>query len=134
MGSWLRRLFFGLGVALGVVAPQLAPELTARPYRMGPDLAVNIEVDGRPYVHRPSTHMYGARVMEMEHSMVYGRMRAALAYARANDVNQITLRTDADRIGTLRPGNTAYVLFTSGSTGRAKRTVLSVSAMASSAS
>jgi len=46
MGSWLRRLFFGLGVALGVVAPQLAPELTARPYRMGPDLAVNIEVDG----------------------------------------------------------------------------------------
>ncbi len=45
MGSWLRRLFFGLGVALGVVAPQLAPELTARSYRSGPDLVVNVEVD-----------------------------------------------------------------------------------------
>jgi hypothetical protein len=45
MGSWLRRLFFGLGVALGVVAPQLAPELTARPYRAGAELLVNVEVD-----------------------------------------------------------------------------------------
>ena len=77
------------------------------PDRVQP-VMVDIELDGRPYVHRPSTHMYGARVMEMEHSMVYGRMRAALAYARANDVNRITLRTDADRIGIISTGKTYF--------------------------
>ena len=79
------------------------------PHRVQP-VMVDIDLDGQPYVHRPSTHMYGARVMEMEHSMVYGRMRAALAYARANDVNRITLRTDADRIGIISSGKTYFEL------------------------
>ena len=77
------------------------------PGRVQP-IMVDIEENGRPYLHRPSTHMYGARVMEMEHSMVYGRMRAALAYARANDVNRITLRTDADRVGIISSGKTYF--------------------------
>jgi len=79
------------------------------PGRVEP-IMVDIEENGRPYLHRPSTHMYGARVMEMEHSMVYGRMRAALAYARANDVNRITLRTDADRVGIISSGKTYFEL------------------------
>jgi len=77
------------------------------PGRVQP-VMVDIDLDGKPYVHRPSTHMYGARVMEMEHSLVYGRMRAALAYARANDVNRITLRGDNDRIGIVSTGKTYF--------------------------
>jgi len=46
VGAVLRRLFFGLGVLLGVVSPQLAPELTARPYRAGSEILVNAEVVG----------------------------------------------------------------------------------------
>jgi len=46
MGPALRRLFFGLGVFLGVVAPQVAPELTARPYREAAEVFVNAEVAG----------------------------------------------------------------------------------------
>ncbi len=46
MGAALRRLFFGLGVMLGVVAPQLAPELAARAYRSGGEVLVNVEVEG----------------------------------------------------------------------------------------
>ncbi|MBK8468398.1 MAG: indolepyruvate ferredoxin oxidoreductase family protein [Actinomycetales bacterium] len=79
------------------------------PDRVQP-VMVDIDLDGRPYLHTPSTHMYGSRVMDMEHTMVYGRMRAALAYARANDINRITLRTDADRIGIISSGKTYFDL------------------------
>ncbi|OHE71641.1 MAG: hypothetical protein A2413_01990 [Treponema sp. RIFOXYC1_FULL_61_9] len=41
-----RKLFFGLGVLLGVVSPQTAPDLSARVYRIGDQLYVNIELVG----------------------------------------------------------------------------------------
>jgi len=46
MGEMIRRLVFGLGVLLGVVAPQVAPELAARPYRSGAEVLVNVDVAG----------------------------------------------------------------------------------------
>jgi hypothetical protein len=46
MGTALGRLFFGLGVLLGVVAPQTAPELAARAWRSGAEVLVSAEVEG----------------------------------------------------------------------------------------
>ena len=42
----LKQLFFGLGVLLGVVSPQTAPEMSTRVYRMGDRLFVNVELVG----------------------------------------------------------------------------------------
>jgi hypothetical protein len=51
----LRRLFFGLGVILGVVAPEVAPFLTARVFREGQEILANVEVEGA----------FGASAMEL---------------------------------------------------------------------
>ena len=56
---------------------------------------VTAELEGRPYRHTPSAHLYGDSVLQLERSMVYARIEAALAYARANDINRITVRTPA---------------------------------------
>ncbi len=71
---------------------------------------VTAEFDGRPYVHTPSSHLYGESVLLLERSMVYARMEAALAYARANDINRITLRGANDRLGIISAGKTYYDL------------------------
>lgn len=42
----LRRLFFSLGVLLGIVAPQEAPDLAARVFRSNQDVYLNAELDG----------------------------------------------------------------------------------------
>jgi indolepyruvate ferredoxin oxidoreductase len=77
--------------------------------RVQPEM-VTAELDGKPFEHVPSTHFYGARVLQMEHSMVYARMEAALAYARANDINRVTLRTPEDRLGIVSSGKTYFEL------------------------
>ncbi|MBF6209421.1 AMP-binding protein, partial [Streptomyces gardneri] len=46
-----------------------------------------------------------------------------------SEVDASTVR-DADRVGSLRPENTAYVIFTSGSTGRPKGVAVSHGAIA----
>jgi len=42
----IRSFFFGLGVFLGFVAPQVAPELAVRIYRVGNEVFLNAEVFG----------------------------------------------------------------------------------------
>ncbi len=42
----IRRLLFGLGILLGIVAPQASPDLAARVYRLGEDVYVNAEIEG----------------------------------------------------------------------------------------
>ncbi|MCH8627922.1 indolepyruvate ferredoxin oxidoreductase family protein [Arsenicicoccus piscis] len=79
------------------------------PDRVRP-VMVDIELDGKPYVHQPSMHLYGGSVMGMEHSQIYGRIEAALAYARANDLNRVTVSTERDRIGIISSGKTYYEL------------------------
>ncbi|HRW19955.1 MAG TPA: indolepyruvate ferredoxin oxidoreductase family protein [Dermatophilaceae bacterium] len=79
------------------------------PDRVTPVL-VDMELDGRPYVHVPSTHMYGAKVMAMEHSMLYARIHAALAYSRANDLNRVTVSTPQDQLGIISTGKTYFEL------------------------
>ena len=71
---------------------------------------VSAELDGQPYEHVPSSHLYGDSVLRLERSMVYARIEAALAYARANDINRITLRTPDDRIGIASSGKTYFEL------------------------
>jgi indolepyruvate ferredoxin oxidoreductase len=71
---------------------------------------VAAELDGRPYEHVPSSHLYGESVLRLERSMVYARVEAALAYARANDINRITLSTPDDRIGIVATGKTYFEL------------------------
>jgi indolepyruvate ferredoxin oxidoreductase len=68
------------------------------------------ELDGQPYHHVPDTHFYGVRVLNLERSLLYARIEAALAYARANDVNRITLRGDHDRLGVIASGKTYFDL------------------------
>jgi indolepyruvate ferredoxin oxidoreductase len=75
------------------------------PGRVEP-VMVTAELDGRPYEHLPSSHLYGDSVLRLERSMVYARIEAALSYARANDINRITLRTPDDRIGIVASGKT----------------------------
>ena len=71
---------------------------------------VTAELDGREYEHVPSSHLYGESVLSLERSMVYARIEAALAYARANDINWITLRTPEDRLGIVASGKTYFDL------------------------
>ncbi len=42
----IRSFFFGLGVLLGFVTPQTAPELAARVYRVGNEVFLNAELEG----------------------------------------------------------------------------------------
>lgn len=42
----IRSFFFGLGVLLGLVTPQTAPELAARVYRVGNEVFLNAELVG----------------------------------------------------------------------------------------
>jgi indolepyruvate ferredoxin oxidoreductase len=63
-------------------------------------------LDGQPYEHVPSSHLYGNSVLQLERSMVYARMEAALTYARANDINRITVSTTRDRLGIVSSGKT----------------------------
>ena len=71
---------------------------------------VTAELDGRPYEHVPSSHLYGESVLQLERSMVYARIEAALAYARANDLNRIAVQTPDDRIGIVASGKTYFDL------------------------
>ncbi len=79
------------------------------PTRVTPVL-VSATLEGRPYEHVPDTHFYGHRVLQLERSMVYARVPAALEYARANDVNRITLSGDSDRLGIIATGKTYFDL------------------------
>ena len=79
------------------------------PERIQPVL-IQPQLDGRPYEHVPNTHFYGAKVLQLESSMLYARIEAALAYARANDLNRITLRGPHDRLGVIASGKTYYDL------------------------
>jgi indolepyruvate ferredoxin oxidoreductase len=69
---------------------------------------VGIELDGRPYEHTPTMRLIGDRLQELEHSLLYGRLEAARAYARANGLNQVVQRTTEDRLGIIAAGKTYY--------------------------
>ena len=79
------------------------------PDRVQP-VMVTAQFEGKPYFHTPSAHLYGASVQQLERSMVYARMEAALAYARANDINRITVRGTQDRLGIIAPGKVYFDL------------------------
>jgi indolepyruvate ferredoxin oxidoreductase len=79
------------------------------PDRVQPVL-VDMTLDGRPYLHRPNAHMYGHKVLAMEHSLLSARIPAALEYSRVNGLNRITVRTERDRLGIVSTGKSYYEL------------------------
>jgi indolepyruvate ferredoxin oxidoreductase len=79
------------------------------PGRIEPRM-IEAELDGRPYHHTPVRKFLGANIHAMEHSLAYARLGAALAYARANDINRITQRTADDKLGIVAPGKTYFDL------------------------
>ncbi len=79
------------------------------PDRVHP-VMVDMTFDGRPYVHVPNSHMYGQKVLTMERSMLYARVPAALAYAKANDLNRVTVRGERDRLGIIAGGKNYFEL------------------------
>ncbi|GGJ06282.1 indolepyruvate ferredoxin oxidoreductase family protein [Streptomyces brasiliensis] len=59
----------------------------------------------KPYTHKPSTHLLGASLAALEHSLYTERLPMALEYVRASGVNRIIGGTrQADRIGVISAG------------------------------
>jgi indolepyruvate ferredoxin oxidoreductase len=81
---------------------------------VGPDrvdpVRAQAQLDGRPYIHEPTLKMFGDTLHRLEHSLAYGRLQAALLYARANGLNRIVQKTPDDRLGIIAPGKTFYDL------------------------
>jgi indolepyruvate ferredoxin oxidoreductase len=101
-GLWV-GLKMATNVADGFGTVQVADE------RSEP-VMVGIELDGRPYEHQPTMRLIGDTLLALEHSLVYGRLEAARAYARANQLNRIVQRTTDDRLGIIAAGKTYYDL------------------------
>ncbi|MCW3063396.1 MAG: indolepyruvate ferredoxin oxidoreductase family protein [Solirubrobacterales bacterium] len=79
------------------------------PGRVEPKM-VGAELDGRAHRHEPTRVFLGQNVHDMEHSLVHARLNAALAYARANELNRVVHRTDHDVLGIVAVGKTYYDL------------------------
>ncbi len=56
--------------------------------------------------HVPSGRLLGANLMELEQNQLTTRIPRALAYARLNGINRITVRSGDDRIGLVAAGKT----------------------------
>ncbi|ROO88012.1 indolepyruvate ferredoxin oxidoreductase [Actinocorallia herbida] len=56
------------------------------------------------YTHRPSAHLLGRNLMELERSLYEVRLPLAEQYLRESGVNRIVARTPGDRIGIIAAG------------------------------
>ena len=81
------------------VAPQLQPVLPT------------IEVNGRPFRHRPSAELLGPNLMALEESMVGVRLELAREYIRLNNLNPVH-GTPSATIGIVATGTTYFDLLT----------------------
>ena len=67
---------------------------------------VSLEVDGRPYVHRPSATLAGKSTLDLEYSLFYLRLEIARQYIRENRLNRTVVGGPQDRIGIVSAGKT----------------------------
>jgi indolepyruvate ferredoxin oxidoreductase len=101
-GTWVgMKLATNVADGFGTVA--------VAPGRIDP-VMVDIELDGRNYQHRPTMQLIGERLLQLEYSLVNGRLQAARAYARENRLNRIVQKTGDDRLGIVAAGKTYYDL------------------------
>ena len=65
-----------------------------------------LEIDGRPWQHTQRPGLVTPMSLEQEKDIAYGRLTAAVAYAAANGLNEITGATGAARLGIVAAGRT----------------------------
>ena len=65
-----------------------------------------LEIDGRPWRHEQRPGLVTPMSLEQEKEIAYGRLEAAMAYAAANGLNEISGATGAARLGIVAAGRT----------------------------
>ena len=65
-----------------------------------------LEIDGQPWRHFQRPGLVTPLSLEQEKDIVYGRLEAALAYAAANGLNEISGASGAARLGIVAAGRT----------------------------
>ena len=77
---------------------------------VGPDRIVpvdpGLEIDGQPWRHIQRPGLVTPLSLEQEKDIAYGRLEAAVAYAAANGLNEISGATGAARLGIVAAGRT----------------------------
>ena len=77
---------------------------------VAPDRVVSIdpglEIDGEPWRHAQRPGLVTPLSLEQEKDIAYGRLEAAVAYAAANGLNEISGATGAARLGIVAGGRT----------------------------
>jgi indolepyruvate ferredoxin oxidoreductase len=101
-GLWV-GLKIATSVADGVGTTVLGPD------RVRPVMPV-VEYEGRPYVHTPSASLLPPASLEMERTLVGPRRQLALAYARENRLNRITVDPSDAWLGIVAAGTVYYEL------------------------
>src|SRR5262249_264993 len=56
-------------------------------------------IDGKPFQKHTDFTFFPGKNIETERQLYYERHRAVLAYARANGLDRVVLRSDRDRVG-----------------------------------
>lgn len=97
-GCWV-GLKLATSVADAVQSVQLASDLHA--FR-----SPSVEIDGSEFRHRPTAHLLGNTLIELEQSQYGARLEVARRYGAANALNEITCRGDRDKIGIVAGGVT----------------------------
>ena len=99
--------YSGLWVAFKIVTTIADGFGTAE---VSPDRVVptcpELEIDGRPWQHTQRPGLVTPMSLEQERDIAYGRLDAAVAYAAANDLNEISGATGAARLGIAAAGRT----------------------------
>jgi len=70
----------------------------------------DFEYRGKPWQHTQSTNLLVPYSLQMEEEIHNGRLEAALAFARTNDLNKITVSSADDWIGIVAAGKTYFDL------------------------
>ena len=99
--------YSGLWVAFKIVTTIADGFGTAE---VSPDRVVptfpELEIDGRPWQHTQRPGLVTPMSLEQERDIAYGRLDAAVAYAAANGLNEISGATGAARLGIAAAGRT----------------------------
>ncbi|MEU8269966.1 indolepyruvate ferredoxin oxidoreductase family protein [Sphaerisporangium sp. NPDC049002] len=96
-------LWAAMKIVTNVADGSATVELPAeRPWPVLPD----VELDGRPYRHVPTTRMLNPVPLELERSAHLARLEIARAYGHENGLNRVTAGRSGDTIGLVAAGKT----------------------------
>ncbi len=69
-----------------------------------------LEIDGKPFAKSQDPRLIPPYTVEMERQIYYERRMAAMAYARANRLDRIVVRSGSDRLGLVSAGKSYHDL------------------------